>query len=700
MVFMKKNLIHILPRLAVTGLILAVTIMTPHASAVTAVVVSPDNMNGWWFFEEVPTASGTFLLGPSTPPLGNGSAQLTVNGTGRELFGTFAFAGTRLDAITSLGYNTYRQSPSSSSAFAPSLQLDIDTNVTDANTAWQGRLVYEPYYTHPVTNGVWQTWNPLDNAGTGNWWFSGAPGNAVCPINNPCTWTELLTAFPNAGIRSAGTNTGATQFKAGGPWTNGFVGNVDAFSIGVSGVVTTYDFELLPTPAALHVVKLVVNGTGGVALDSSFSVHVTGDGVDVAGSPAPGSPAPGTLYSLPPGTYVVSEDTNTDYNVTFSGACDSNGSVTLATGEDKICTIINTNIPPPPPVVVVPEPAAPVNYGGGGGGVVNIRVGPAIGILKVPTPLALPTGSGPVVYDYTVWNAGGQQALTGVVVTDNACSPVTLISGDVNEDSKLDPGENWKYSCATTLLKTTTNTSIVAGFSDDAAHQLAVAAVTATVVVGSPVSPPLITIVTVPSPLATLPFGGGEVLYTHAVTNPGVVALHDVVVTDDACAPVSVPTGDTNADNLLDPGETWTYSCRANVPVSVRNIATAEARANGFIVLGYSFTTVQVFVPALPNTGSVPVPPAPSLGERITKSQAVGMFRRSLSIGARGADVVALQTFLEQKGFLKMPRGVAKGYFGVLTRIAVGKYQKSIGVSAVGIFGKLTTAKLMLELVE
>lgn len=239
-----------------------------HAHASDAVLITPDNMNGWWFFQETATGSGALVDGPSTSPLGSGSAQLTINGTGGEIFGTFAFVGTRLDTITSLVYSTYRVS--GSSALAPSIQFDIDTDMTDSNIAWQGRLVYEPYYTHTVLTGTWQTWNSLDNAGTGNWWFSKSPGSVVCPINNPCTWTEVLAAFPNIGIRSAGPNTGALQFKAGGGWSSGFVGSVDAFSIGVNNAVSTYDFEEhappVPSPAP----------TGGFVVPSFVDIRFSG----------------------------------------------------------------------------------------------------------------------------------------------------------------------------------------------------------------------------------------------------------------------------------------------------------------------------------------------------------------------------------------------------------------------------------------
>lgn len=214
-------------------------------SAAQSVTVAPADMNGWGFLVENGTPAGELDSGPGTAPLGNGSARLAVPTVDdRILLGTLAYSGTRLDAIDDLEYSTYRTS--GGAALALALQFDVDTDVTDLDEGWQGRLVYEPYYTHTVLTGAWQTWDPQDDAGSGNWWFSGAPGNANCSIGNPCTWTEVLTAFPDAGIRDAG-GTGAVFFKAGGGWT-GFDGNVDAFTISVvGGDATTFDFE--PNPA-------------------------------------------------------------------------------------------------------------------------------------------------------------------------------------------------------------------------------------------------------------------------------------------------------------------------------------------------------------------------------------------------------------------------------------------------------------------
>ncbi|KXK09398.1 MAG: Cna protein B-type domain protein [Microgenomates bacterium OLB23] len=96
----------------------------------------------------------------------------------------------------------------------------------------------------------------------------------------------------------------------------------------------------------LTVIKNVVNDNGGTATASDFTMHVKSNGSDVTGSPAAGSAA-GTQYTLNAGTYVVSENAPiSGYTQTgFSGDCNSNGSVTLAAGESKTCTITNNDQP-------------------------------------------------------------------------------------------------------------------------------------------------------------------------------------------------------------------------------------------------------------------------------------------------------------------------------------------------------------------
>lgn len=75
-------------------------------------------------------------------------------------------------------------------------------------------------------------------------------------------------------------------------------------------------------------------------------------------------------------------------------------------------------------------------------------------------------------------------------------------------------------------------------------------------------------------------------------------------------------------------------------------------------------------------------------------------FNTNLTVGSRGADVVALQSFLESKGLLTIPAGVAKGYFGSMTRSAVAAYQTMKGIKpAAGYFGPITRAAVMADMV-
>jgi hypothetical protein len=75
---------------------------------------------------------------------------------------------------------------------------------------------------------------------------NGALTTNACVQATPCTWTQLLAAFPNIGVHAS---YGAVVLKAGSNWA-GFRGNVDQLSIGVSGVTTTFDFEpSQPVPA-------------------------------------------------------------------------------------------------------------------------------------------------------------------------------------------------------------------------------------------------------------------------------------------------------------------------------------------------------------------------------------------------------------------------------------------------------------------
>ncbi len=56
------------------------------------------------------------------------------------------------------------------------------------------------------------------------------------------------------------------------------------------------------------------------------------------------------------------------------------------------------------------------------------------------------------------------------------------------------------------------------------------------------------------------------------------------------------------------------------------------------------------------------------------------VFKSNLSLGSTGPEVIALQKRLEGDGFLKMPVGVSKGYFGMATKAALENYQNKYEV--------------------
>ncbi|MCB9176576.1 MAG: DUF11 domain-containing protein [Caldilineae bacterium] len=201
-----------------------------------------------------------------------------------------------------------------------------------------------------------------------------------------------------------------------------------------------------------------------------------------------------------------------------------------------------------------------------------------------------------VVYTYRVGNVGGAAAYN-VVVSDDRCTPITGPdpSGDTNANGLLDPGEIWVYGCSTVLNDDTVNVATVTG--EDA--------------LGNPQAPdsamaevdvirPAIQVVKRVDPVVTI--SGGAVTYRYDVTNPGDDPLASVALSDDTCSPVAgpLPAGDLDSDGLLDPGETWQYSCTTSVAGDTLNTVVASGRDSlGRSVTDRDSAFVDVVAPAI-----------------------------------------------------------------------------------------------------
>lgn len=158
--------------LVLAASVLTVGVLMHAAGPATTVVVKPSAMNGWYLWNDKNDtfggSPGQLVAGPVPAPMGTGSVRLgplTDDGTtagGHSVIATDAYFGTPLANLTSLSYSTYQAGPT----LAVAVQFDVRYRTTD--TAYGGRLIFEPYQTVGVVNAGWQTWSPLN----GKWWAS------------------------------------------------------------------------------------------------------------------------------------------------------------------------------------------------------------------------------------------------------------------------------------------------------------------------------------------------------------------------------------------------------------------------------------------------------------------------------------------------------------------------------------------------
>jgi peptidoglycan hydrolase-like protein with peptidoglycan-binding domain len=115
-----------------------------------------------------------------------------------------------------------------------------------------------------------------------------------------------------------------------------------------------------------------------------------------------------------------------------------------------------------------------------------------------------------------------------------------------------------------------------------------------------------------------------------------------------------------------------------------KTAVTEFQKANGIDAIGVvGPKTAAALKNATP--GSNPGTPAE------TGTTGAHMFTKNFDVGARGADVTALQIILKTQGYFRVD---VSGYFGPLTRTAVMDFQKANGIEPVGTVGPKTRAVL------
>jgi hypothetical protein len=200
-----------------------------------------------------------------------------------------------------------------------------------------------------------------------------------------------------------------------------------------------------------------------------------------------------------------------------------------------------------------------------------------------------------VTYSYKETN-DGRDPLTSVVVTDDTCSPLVRGADDPgNDDSTLDPGETWTFTCGPQALSvTTTNTVTATGF--DALLNKTVRWCTPEELSNPPSdvfcdqderAQATVTVIS-PSTLLTKT-ASAVVTYHYSETNDGDDPLtpptpsdRTSVISDDHCSSIVFVSGDTGNDLIMSSGETWLFTCQvtldsASGSVDVTNTATGDA---------------------------------------------------------------------------------------------------------------------------
>jgi hypothetical protein len=95
----------------------------------------------------------------------------------------------------------------------------------------------------------------------------------------------------------------------------------------------TIDVAPEPETGTITVTKVVINDNDGTKEVADFPLFLNGMSV-----------TSGVATTTAPGTYTVSETSDSNYAATFSGDCDENGQITVAADESKTCTITNNDI--------------------------------------------------------------------------------------------------------------------------------------------------------------------------------------------------------------------------------------------------------------------------------------------------------------------------------------------------------------------
>ncbi len=297
-------------------------------------------------FDDVIPAGTSYVVGSANPSALDSSADFnTINNTKfGYIYNTFGPANPNGYNGTMVTWNAHVLPPGASAT--ASFQVTVNSiaacttkDIPNSFKAYSDQIptgvVSNTVNTHITTscNGSLQLTKIVDSgsasADSFNFTISPDP-NSVGTIH-PTNGTYLFTNLPQ------GQYTVTEQAKTDYHQVSSTCSNVQV----TANQQATCVVHNARDTGTLKVIKHVVNAAGSNATADLWSLHVKQNGSDVATSPQNGSES-GTVYTLPTGTYNVSETGGpAGYTASFSASC-SNGSIDVISGQQAVCTITNT----------------------------------------------------------------------------------------------------------------------------------------------------------------------------------------------------------------------------------------------------------------------------------------------------------------------------------------------------------------------
>lgn len=341
----------------------------------------------------------------------------------------------------------------------------------------------------------------------------------------------------------------------------GHFANLLGRALNFATTVTT-DANTITVPTTLTLRKTVINNNGGTAVAGAWTLSANGP---TAITGAHGSAAV-TGAAVTPGLYTLSESGGPSNYTASTYSCAVNGgaavvsnTITLAAGDSATCTITNDDFALVTPSASINVVKVVINDNGGTKTISDFTLSVDDQIVGSGITNTFPSNTTHTVTE--TGNAGYTQTFSADC---NAAGVVSLLPGD----NKV---------CIIT--------------NDDIAPSVVPAPVV-------PPVPPLIDVVKVPSPLA-LPAGPGLVNYTYTLRNIGTVPVTNITMVGDTCIPITLTSGDANANARLEVTETWVYNCATTLQATHTNTVVATGWANGLSAVDIASATVVVGVPEI-----------------------------------------------------------------------------------------------------